>query len=84
MGEYWDEMFARIQAIVSGRIDRLVNRILQNILIAHDAAKIASAIVQAVIPWWILVIQFLTTWELIGGLLIIGLLYPISKYKLPS
>ena len=48
-----------------------------------NAAKIAPVIVQAAIPWWIPVIQFLTTWGLIGGLLIVGLLL-ISKNKLPS
>ena len=50
----------------------------------ENMSKVGQLIAQSVIPWWLPVIQFLSSWGLFGGLCIIGLLLLIRYGKVPN
>ena len=50
----------------------------------ENAANVAPVIVEAATPWWASVFQALATWGLLGGILIIGIVFLIVKNKLPE
>lgn len=49
-----------------------------------NAANVAPVIVEAATPWWASVFQVLATWGLLGGILIIAIVFLIVKNKLPE